>query len=195
MKKGTIVSSALCIMLFAIGPTISSCDDGDYKTMSVKEGIQAFTFEYPEDYQLIRLSLENSPAARYTEVGLSTNDGDNFSEVYVYLWVPDANTSTAGQIMDGLLAQAGAMTDFNLLNNTTVMLGDVLAYQSVFTADSAMPSSDNTTGTVPRPATFRVTSIVFPRLAAEISMTCDSAIADATADDYTHLLDTFGILN
>jgi hypothetical protein len=198
----------LLLLLFVLTST-SACQKSDYKIMSIKEGIQSFSFEYPQSYSLIRLNMENTPLVKYTEVGLSTNNGSNYSEIYVYIWLPGPDESTAGQIMDQLLGKASStIADFSLVDKTTVMIGDSVAYKSTFTADSASFNTDITAGTTssttnntnnsqspPRPATYRVTSMMYSTLAVEIDMTCDNSITGATEPDYQHLLDTFAIGN
>jgi len=172
---------------------LSACQNTGYKVMSVNEGIQSFSFEYPDNYQLIRLSLENSPSAQYTEVGLSATYGENYSEIYVYLWPPGDDMSSAELIMDSLL-QSGQSTlkDFLLIDESTTMIGDTIARRATFTADSA--SAGNSTQPVSRPAMYRLTTMIYAGLAVEVDMTCDIALADATADDYQHVLDTLSIM-
>ena len=196
------ILSALCLLII-LASGISSCEKTDFKVMSVKEGIHGFTFEYPNNYNLIHLSLENSPLQKYSEVGLSSLDGNSYSEIYVYIWFPDSELSSAELITNKLVENGrNSLNDFTLVNETTLMLGDNPARQAVFTADSnsAYARSDNLTSnnmsiSSPRPATYRITSMIYSGLAVEIDMTCDTAITDATADNYQHILDTFAILD
>jgi predicted small secreted protein len=172
---------------------LAACQNTGYKVMSVNEGIQSFSFEYPDNYQLIRLSLENSPSAQYTEVGLSAVYGDNYSEIYVYIWPVGDDTSSAESIMDSLLESGDSkLRDFVLVEESTTMIGDTIARRATFTADSA--SAGNSTQSASRPAIYRLTTMIYAGVAVEVDMTCDIALADATAGDYQHVLDTLSIM-
>jgi hypothetical protein len=178
---------ALLAVLVALAP---SCRDSDYKVMAVAEGIQGFSFEYPSGYQLIRLDLRNDASYQYTQVGLSGDFGVNLAEVYVYLWYVDT-LSSASMIMDQLLLGAAEMGDYELGNRSSLVIGDIIAEQAVFTADSALQDGTGATEVTSRPATYRVTCMVYGDLAVEIDMTCDMAVTDLTQEDYQHVLDTF----
>jgi hypothetical protein len=185
-------------------PGMSACQDSAYKVMAVNEGIQGFSFEYPQNYSLIRLDLRNDSTYQYTQLGLSATEGANYSEIYAYLWYPGQDTSTADVIMDQLLAGAATMTDYALVSRTTTMIGDTIAQQAVFAADSSQPITNpadstevppDTTSTPSRPATYRITCMIYGGIAIEIDMTCDQSLTDITKDDYQHVLDTFQIVD
>ena len=197
MKQKHLIKLSIGItatLLAVLVTGISGCDDTPYKVMSVKEGICSFSFEYPETYTLIHLNLENMQAARYSEVGLSASQGNSLSEIYVYIWFAGPGSSSADDIMDAALQNGNTMEDFSLVSRDTVMLGDTVSSQAVFTADS---TSDNSNGSElpPRPATFRVSSFIISDVAVEIVMTCDTALTEETADHYQHVLDTFIVVD
>jgi hypothetical protein len=200
LKNVLVALFLMALLVFGI----SSCENSGFKVMSVKEGIHSFTFEYPEKYTLIRLDLENSPDNRFSQVGLSSDDGGNYGEIYVYIWDAGTEYSSPDIIVDKLVDSGrSALKDFNLTDNTSVMLGDKFARQVIFTADSSSAMNlvaDNVSSgdfmlPGPRPATYRITSMVASGFAIEIDMTCDSAISDVAADDYQRVLDTFAILD
>jgi hypothetical protein len=182
------------LMLAASLMLIPACSTSAYKVLSLKEGIQGFSFEYPSGYNLIRLELRNDGSSKYTEVGLSKTYGSSYSELYVYLWYPEAGVSTATQLMDQLLSGAGVMTDYLLIERVKKVIGDTLIEQTIFTADSVIEGAA-TADAIPRPASYRVTTMMFGGVAVEIDQTCDQAVADISADDYQHILDTFKILD
>jgi hypothetical protein len=184
----TALTLAACLSL------IPACSSSAYKVLNLNEGIQGFSFEYPNGYNLIRLELRNDDSSKYTEVGLSKTYGSSYSELYVYLWYPEAGVSTATQLMDQLLSGAGGMADYLLVERLKKVVGDTLTEQTIFTADSAIESS-NAVDTIPRPASYRVTTMMFGGVAVEIDQTCDRAVADISVDDYQHILDTFKILD
>lgn len=188
--KAVAVLSLLSGLIFSIG----ACDTTGYKVLSVKEGIRGFSFEYPNNYSLISLDLENTPTNQYSQAGLSSNDGDNYSEIYLYLWVPSAGSSSADQIMDKLVENASTgLQEFSLVSDDTVMLGDTVTRQVMFTADS--DNSDNAGQSDHRIATYRLTTMIFSGLAVEIDMTCDQSITDTTLGHYQHVLDTFSVID
>ena len=171
-----------------------ACQPGPYKTMRVVEGIQGVSFEYPKEYKLIHLSLENLPTTKFTEIGLSASENNKLSEIYVYMGFPQEGSSSADQIMEQLVNSAkGSMKDFNLSSDKGIMLNDNVARQVVFTADSSGTSSSGN-ASASRPATYRVTSFVYSGLAVEIDMTCDQSMADTTEAVYQHVIDTFSMV-
>ena len=181
-----------------------ACQYSAYKVMAVNEGIQGFSFEYPQNYALIRLDLRNDATYQYTQLGLSASEGANYSEIYAYLWYPGQDASTADVIMDQLLAGAVTMADYALVSRTTTMIGDTIAQQVVFVADGSQPVDTTTDSTEApsdtiaassRPATYRITCMVFGGVAIEIDMTCDQSLTDITRDDYQHVLDTFQVVD
>jgi len=180
-------------LLLTVVFMLSACVDSQYRVFSLKEGVQGFSFEYPSGYQLIRLNLLNDASQKYTEVGLSSTSGANFSEIYVYLWPPDSSMSSAALIMDQLLASAAEMKDYSLSSRSSGIMGDTITQQAVFTADSAIDETGQ--AAVPRPATYRITCMLYGGLAIEMDMTCDQSLSDIAAEDYQHVLDTFAVLD
>ena len=193
-KCKLIAASALTV--FSMCSFIAGCTDSGYKLISMKEGIQPFAFEYPSSYTLIRLDLRNDDYSKYTEVGLSGSYGSSYSEIYVYVWNAGNGLNSASMMMDQLLTGAGDMKDYVLVSRNSVIIGDTLTEQAVFTADSAfsdpsstLPANDSAT----RPATYRVSTMIYGGFALEIDMTCDQSLTDIVQDDYQHLLDTLKV--
>ncbi len=187
LKKTLFVFVLTALIVFS---GISACQSSNYKTLSVTEGINPFSFEYSREYSLIRLNLENSSMAAYTSCQLRAND--NLSEIYVDVWMPSSLVTSSG-IIDGALENAEkTLKNYSLVSRTNFAVGDVTAFQAVFTAEGALnsqeqESSDSTT----RPAAFSITSMMISGLVVEIDMTCDKAIADSLSENYRHLIDSF----
>jgi hypothetical protein len=192
-KKSFGLSVVIVVFIAAI-LGVSACQSSTYKTLSVTEGIQPFSFEYSKEYSLVRLSIENSNAAAYTSCQLRSND--NLSEMYLDVWIPGSSITSAAQIIDGVLENAQAtLKNYLLVDNETIMVGDTTAFQAVFTADGALNSEEGSDSveSSSKPATFRITSMMLSGLVVEINMTCDQTIYNSAAKQYEHLIDSFAM--
>jgi hypothetical protein len=195
-KCKSVILIGLTISFWMASFVIGGCTDSGYKLLSMKEGIQPFAFEYPSTYALIRLDLRNDDSAKYTEVGFSTSYGTSYSEIYVYIWNAGSGLNSASTMMDQLLSGAESMKDYILISRNSVVLDDRLTEQCIFTADSTV---DDLASTIPkaempaRPATYRISTMIYDGFAIEIDLTCDQSLTDFVQEDYQHLLDTLKV--
>ncbi|APV44421.1 hypothetical protein Dform_01086 [Dehalogenimonas formicexedens] len=194
--------------IFIIASISVACSSsGDYQAMNIKEGFQHFTFEYPKDYKLIYLNLENMENSVNSQVGISFNSSSGYSEIYIYVWYPASDTNTSEKLITALVNNAkSSLSDFSIVSMQPIMLGDIRAQQCFFTADSSGTTSPQdtaqptTTAPVqptlqPRPANYYITVMVQSGIAIEIDMTCDQTIASSMTDGYQHVLESFGLLD
>jgi hypothetical protein len=186
------------VLLLVSSAVLTSCGGSDYKIFSLREGIGHFSMEYPPDYTVVRIDIRNDATSRYTDVGfrLQQSPGDEgFSEISVYAWPIEPAESSAALILDDLLDRAdGIFSDFELLDQYSVMVGDMDGQVAVFswTATPATYSSESEAVTLP--AVSRIVCLCHNDLAWEIHLAADSVAQDAEAE-FSHILDTFQILN
>jgi hypothetical protein len=172
--------------------SLTACGSGDYKTFSIKEGPQAFTFEYPPAYKLIRIDMSNTSDSAYTTVGFSTASGSEVSEFYVYVWPTSTGMDTAGAVLDTLLSNAsGVLTDYSLDRKDATTVNSQIAQFGYFTATQTDASVTTATG----PAYYRVTVYIHGSWIIELDMTCGPSLKDTTQAEYDHLLQTFTALD
>lgn len=184
-KTGLIIAIASGLLVSTTG-----CSDDSYTTFNIHEGMQPLSFEYPGEYNLVRLDMENDPAAKYTTIGLATGGPRSYSEIYAYIWNTTADLPGAKQIMDKLLANAAqSLTGYKLENRTVVTIGDLTGEYSIFSALGDATNSNQS------PATYRVSVCTSGTMAIEVDMTCDNSLKDATQPDYDHLLESFKLLS
>ena len=166
------------------------CGNSTYSTFNIHEGMQPLSFEYPQQYKLVRLDMENDDTSQYTTIGLATGGLGNYSEIYVYIWNTTADLPGAAQIMKKLLDNASqTLIGFKLGETTTVTIAGLTGEYSIFSA-----SSDSTNTQQP-PSFYRVSCCTSGTKAIEVDMTCDEAIKAATQADYDHLLESFQLLS
>jgi hypothetical protein len=169
----------------------ASCGSTGYKTFSIKEGVQGFTFEYPEAYSIIRLDMSNTAASRYTTVGLGATINGAIGEIYIYIWPVSAGLNTASATLDTLLGNAQeVLTSFVLDTKATTTVNNQTAQGAAFTAVDTATATAASTG----PAYYRVTCFVHDSWIVEIDMTCDISLKATTQDQYYRMLDTFALL-
>jgi hypothetical protein len=192
MKVKTFVKPALLISAVALLSGMSACGSTGYKTFSIKEGIQGFHFEYPEEYDIIRIDLTNMSDSPYTNVGFGATYNGATSEIYIYVWPTGVGIETAQAALSTLLTNAAdVLSEFKLDKQTTVTVNGQFAQAADFSAEQ----TDSASSAPPGPGYYRVTCFVHNDLIVEIDMTCDVGLKDATRGDYDHLLQTFALLN
>jgi hypothetical protein len=180
---------AVTVLLLA---TLPGCSSGDYKTFSIKEGPQAFTFEYPSSYKLIRLDMSNTSDSAYTTVGFSDGASGDIAEFYIYVWPTSTGMSTASSVLDTLLSNAtSVLADYSLEKKAASTVDGQIAQEAYFTASQSDPSVTSATG----PAYYRVTCYIHGDWIIELDMTCAPSLKDATQAQYGHLLETFAALD
>jgi hypothetical protein len=191
LKMKMLMRSAIIMLLTVILMATQACDSTGYKMFNIKEGLQAFNFEYPESYKLIRIDMSDTTDSQFTTIGFGATINGVVSEIYIYVWPTSIGLETASATLDTLLSNASsALSDYNLVNKSTPTVNGQIAEGASFTAiqtDSTIPTSSN-------PAYYRVTCFVQNNVIVEMDMTCDVSLKDMTQSDYDHLLDTFALI-
>jgi hypothetical protein len=186
------------VLLLVSSAALTSCGGSDYKIFSLREGIGHFSMEYPPDYTVVRIDIRNDAASRYTDIGFRVPQSpgdDSFGEISVYAWPIDMAESSAALVLDDLLGRAaGIFSDFKLLDQYSIMVGDMDGQAAVFSwmATPANDYGESDAGTLP--AVSRIVCFCHGDLAWEIHLASDSAAPDAE-DEFNHIIDTFQILN
>lgn len=196
MNKRRMVLSL--VLLLVSSAALTSCGGSDYKIFSLREGIGHFSMEYPPDYTVVRIDIRNDAPSRYTDIGfrVQQSPGDEgFNEISVYAWPVEPTESSAALILEDLLDRAeGIFSDFELLDQYSVMVGDMDGQVAVFSwmDTPASDSLESEAGTLA--AVSRIVCFCHDDLAWEIHLASDSAAQDAETE-FSHILDTFQILN
>jgi hypothetical protein len=192
MKVKALFKPALLISAVALLSGLSACGATGYKTFSIKEGIQGFHFEYPAEYDIIRIDLANMSDSPYTNVGFGATYDGAISEIYIYIWPTRVGVETATAALNTLLANAaGVLSEFALETQIAVTVSGQSAQSAAFSAEQ----TDSASSAPPGPGYYRVTCFVHNDLIVEIDMTCDVGLQDATQGAYDHLLQTFALLD
>lgn len=188
--KKCFYPAILTVIVSGLLVSITGCSNSTYSTFNIHEGMQPLTFEYPSQYKLVRLDLENDSTAEYTTIGLASGGAGSYSEIYVYIWNTTVDLPGARQIMDTLLANAEqSLTGYKLENRIGITIGDLAGEYSIFSA------SGDVTGSSASKAIYRVSCCTSGTKSIEIDMTCDESMKDITQADYDHLLDSLKLLS
>jgi hypothetical protein len=179
------------VAMIALGLVIPavSCSNSGYSTFNIHEGMQPLSFEYPEQYKLIRLDMENDDTAQYTTIGLASGGSGNYSEIFVYIWNTTADLPGSKQIMDQLLENAAqTLTGYKLQSRTEANIGGISGEYAIFSTPEDLSNSQPA-------AVYRVGCCTSGTKAFEIDMTCDPSLKDITQADYDHLFESFTLLD
>lgn len=192
MKQKWIKLPMLILSLLVLSIPAVSCSSDDYKTFSIKEGPQAFTFEYPSVYNLVRIDVSNTSESKYATIGFATAMNGDLSELYVYVWPTSSGMSTATSVLDTLLSNAeSVLTGYTLELKAPATVDGQSAQEANFTATQSDPAVTSATG----PAYYRVTCYIHGNWIIELDMTCTPSLKDVTQPQYDHLLQTFAALD
>lgn len=185
-------------LLLAIGVLfLSSCGNSENRVFSLREGIGHFSMEYPSKYSVKRIDIRNDSSNKYTDIGLgltSAMEGQSFFELSVYAWPVDSN-ETAITVTESMLSKAEIIfQDFELLQQFSVMVGDMPGQAATFSWTSSPYGSSSESQEETISAISQVIYLCYDNLAWEIDMASDMDSQEQAEDVFQHALDTFKIL-
>jgi hypothetical protein len=195
MKK--VLPLPICLVVLLSVLFTGSCGDGDNQIFSLREGIGHFSMEYPAEYKVTRIDIRNEPTSQYTDIGLRSDAAGSRSlqEISVYVW-PIAETETAADVLGDMLSQAETIfVDYQLLAESSVMLGNIEGQEASFSWN-AFPDASSTTDEADKLAVIsRMVCFRYNDLAWEIHVASDVDSQSSAEDAFQHIIDTFQVLN
>ena len=174
--------------------TIYAPADSEYKTITVTKGIARFSFEYPSNYDLANVEVRTD--LDYTDVVFSgpiLEEEDDFTFLDVSVMGYRTSISSVEDRIEGYLSRVSNMTDFRLLERSSVSVASAAGEQVVFFYNRIRPPSSS----VREPAHEITRSVFFEchKLLWEISMRSNLITSEADKADFKHILQTFKMLD
>jgi len=190
----SLLLDLLCVITVGTGCNpyvVSPCSNG-YQEFRMTRGLSRFSFEYPCTWH--RGNIESRRDA--TSIFMYWRQGNfGLTVLPVRLEFPSAKAALEAVFEDSLSFWSKKL-DFNLVEQSDVMVSGVLAKQIIFTYRSIpAPPAQGGTGGPPKPITQR--NIYFSShhgLIWTMHITSESEATEADNIHFEHLLETFKIM-
>ena len=127
-EYGNIVSSP--------DPSYKVCsDESGQKTITIKEGIGHFSMEYPSGFELVNIKIDNSGGIESLFVDFIGPVTENVGFPWIHIYIQGTDPPKTEYIVKTELSRARALVEFKLLDESTITVAGVTAYQYSFHYD------------------------------------------------------------
>ncbi len=173
------------------------CFWGDYKALSIKEGIAHFRFEYPCRYDAtFGVHIEDE----YTDVNVLSpwnNEVQGRTILTIFVIAPDAGLRDSKQAIEKDLS-FWSDSDYQFLDRFALSIDGVEGEEIVYFYNQPRPplgQVGHIPGAGPAPTIARGVYFDHKGLIWEITMSSNEATAETDKADFEHVLETFEILD
>jgi len=189
-KSNRLLCLALLLVVIVLALIPAACGISGYKTFTLKRGIGYFTFEYPSNYKVARMEVQDG-GLFYTDVILNgpfLEKEQDFPLIGVLISRISEQQPNKEAAAEELLSLVSAFPDFKLLERSQVTVDGSEGDQLTFSYAQAV--AGQSLSTISRDAFFEQGGLIW-----NITMRSPATILEANKAHFEHLLQTFRVLN
>jgi hypothetical protein len=207
MKRKLFFHVVLVVSLFSlvcltscVGWTATSLNNG-YKLFTLTKGIGHFSLEYPQDYSIGIVEINNSSENTYIHITFFTNPPKGQEKelagtfVQILISPPDSNIGDAKSDFEYSLSIAQNEDNYKLLDQFELDIVGSHSYGVDYSFTVVPDLSHSPLGSVTKYCTTREIDFEKDNLLWTISMTSDTTYADRDKAYFDHILQSLKILN